>query len=578
LKEGATEPNHAERGAFPVVSPIDAETTVPQRTSLTPASRASATPSPQPNEPESRSLDGAAKTKEILGDLETDRAKVFFRATTGLTMLVLAALPLLPGETWLRALTAAFCFFASVISLFVVVRATKKTYTPRVALATGVVLIPLAIAIIYYLGLFSAAATLLAVGIYFFGSSQVRKVAWATYLICAGGYFVVTLLIAISILPDLAVFSVAHVATMSRLYRVIMQQAIFGMTFYLARSTRRSNEIALERAQHTDLMLMRTEAQLLEAKGELDRALRPGEGRLSGQPLDKWQLGNLLGRGGMGEVYAATRKDGTEPVAIKLLHPNMLESPENVARFMREARATASVPSEHVARIVEVATTSAGVPYIVMELLEGHDLAWYLRRSPQLELAQVVEMVEHTARALSAVRSAGIVHRDLKPGNLFLTDTLPRKWKVLDFGLSKMQDGEALTKDQAVGTPAYMAPEQIRGREVDHLTDLYALTSIAYRALTGRAPFVGDEIAKILMDVLTRTPDPPTDFVRMPVEVELVLAIGLAKKRRDRFAHVEEMAAALRRASSGDLDAETRARGWAILKHHPWGMRIPTRM
>ncbi|HTJ81401.1 MAG TPA: protein kinase, partial [Polyangiaceae bacterium] len=411
--------------------PEGGESTLPRRPTRSASSAASPTPSSlaQPASG-SLSVEGAALTKEILEELETQRAKVFFRVTTGLTLLVLAALPFLPGAAWLRAMTAAFCFVASLVSVFVVVRATKKTYTPEVALATGLVLIPLAIAIIYYLGLFSAAATLLAVGIYFFGSSQVRKVAWATYLACAILYFVVTLLIAVSALPDHSVFSVEHVATMSRLYRVIMQQAIFGMTFYLARSTRRANEIALERAQRTDLELKRTEAQLLEAKGELDRALRPGEGRWTGQHLDTWLLGELLGRGGMGEVYAARKRDGTDLVAIKLLHPQMLENPDNVARFMREAKATASVPSEHVAAVIEVATSQAGIPYIVMELLEGHDLAWYLRRSPQLELPQVVEMVEHTARALSAVRAAGIVHRDLKPGNLFLTDTLPRRWKV----------------------------------------------------------------------------------------------------------------------------------------------------
>src|SRR5258708_3908150 len=118
-------------------------------------------------------------------------------------------------------------------------------------------------------------------------------------------------------------------------------------------------------------------------------------------------------------------------------------------------------------------------------------------------------MVEHCARALSAVRDAGVVHRDLKPGNLFLVDSLPRKWKVLDFGLSKIHGADGLTKDKALGTPAYMAPEQIRGGPVDHLADLYGLTAIAYRALTGRAPFVGDHIARVLIDALRRMPAHP---------------------------------------------------------------------
>ncbi len=558
-----------ERGAFPVVH-AEGDTTLPRR-------RAAATAgsgSPSPSAIEAGAPAEGERTRQVLDDLESQRALVFFRSVTVVTLLVMAALPILPGAVWLRGMTGGFCAVAAAICLVLVKRAKARTYSPQVALVTAVTLVPVAIAIIYYLGLFSAAATLLTVGLYFFGSSQNRKVAWAAYLTCAILYFVATLLIALSVVPDLAVFSVNAVAKASRLYRVVMQQAIFGMTFYLARSSRRANEIALERVQRADQILRQTEAQLLEAKGELDRALRPGEGRWSGQTLARWVVGDLLGRGGMGEVYAAKTREGDDPVAIKLLHPNMLESPENVARFMREARAAATIPSEHVAHLIEVGTSPSGVPFIVMELLEGHDLAWYLRREPQLELAQVVEMVEHTARALSAVRDAGIVHRDLKPGNLFLTDTLPRQWKVLDFGLSKMQDGQALTKDQAVGTPSYMAPEQIRGREVDHLTDLYALTAIAYRAITGRPPFIGDEVAQILMDVLTKMPDPPTSFVMVPVEVELVMAIGLAKRRRDRFSRVEDLAQALRRAAEGDLDDETRAKGWALLKNHPWGTRV----
>jgi serine/threonine-protein kinase len=119
-----------------------------------------------------------------------------------------------------------------------------------------------------------------------------------------------------------------------------------------------------------------------------------------------------------------------------------------------------------------------------------------------------------------------------------------------------------------------MSPEQVRGKEVDHTADLYALTSIAYRCITGRPPFSGDQVASILMDVLSRMPPSPREFVPIPVEVELVLAIGLAKRREERFAYVEELASALRLASVGELDPETRARGWSLLKRHPWGSSL----
>jgi len=258
-------------------------------------------------------------------------------------------------------------------------------------------------------------------------------------------------------------------------------------------------------------------------------------------------------------------------VALKLLHPNMVENQEYVQRFMREAQAAAAVPSEHVAQVYELGFTPFGGPFIAMELLEGHDLAWHLRRSPSLPLETVVTMVEHAAEALAAVREAGVVHRDLKPANLFLVDSLPQKWKVLDFGLSKIQGGVALTREVAVGTPQYMAPEQAQGLPVDHRADLYALAAIAYRSLTGQAPFVGEEIGPLLLDVLYTQPQQPGAFAKVPVEVELVLAIALAKKPEDRFGSVEELAAAFRLASTGDLDESTRAKGWQLVKHFPWG-------
>ncbi|MBK8939270.1 MAG: serine/threonine protein kinase [Polyangiaceae bacterium] len=564
-----------ERGAFPTASPPTPSSPPPS------AGPSSLRPEAPPEPPDASAL---------LRDSETVRTAVFYRAMLVVALLVLVALPILPGPAWLRVQTAVACFLAAALCLGLsVISRDRRRYTSKVATAGALALPALAVVVMYYLGLYSASTSLLSVGIYFYGSSESRRIARTAYVCTAVLYFIGTLAIALDLIPDLAVFSSEHVGRPSRLYRVVMQQAIFGMTFYLARSVRRATQAAVEKAQQGEQLLRQREAQLLEAKGELDRALRPGEGRLTGEVLDRYRLGHLLGRGGMGEVYAAEivessptsqlrpvvpREGAPGHVAVKLLHPNMLADPSNVQRFLREARAAAAVPCEHVAQVLSVGNAPNGVPFIVMELLEGHDLAFYLRRAAQLPLRQVVELVEHTSRALAAVRDAGIVHRDLKPGNIFLTDTLPRRWKVLDFGLSKLQGAEAITKDQAVGTPSYMAPEQVEGDEVDHLADLYALTAIAYRAVTGRPPFVGDEVAKVLMDVLTRVPESPRAFAAVPVDVELVLAIGLAKKRRDRFESVEALAAALILAERGELDDATRKRGWALLKQAPWGSSV----
>ncbi len=359
---------------------------------------------------------------------EASRARVFFRAVLVIDLLVVAFMPVLPGPVWLRLQTAGFAIGAAVVctSALLLARDERK-YTARVALLAGVLSAVFALGVVYYLGLYSASSTIFTVGIYFFGSSQHRRVARTTYATIALSYFLMTAAIAGDLLPDLAVFSVALVPNSSRWYRVVMEQVIFMMTFYLARSSRRATETAIESVKKSERALRQRDAQLAEARGELDRAMRAGEGRFTGQVLGSYEIGQVLGRGGMGEVYAAKHATTKADVAIKLLHPEMLDNQESVARFLREAQAAAAVPTEHVARMFEVGYASDGVPFIVMELLEGHDLAWYLRRTPQLALKQVVELVEHTARALSAVRDAGVVHRDLKPGNLFLTDSLPRR-------------------------------------------------------------------------------------------------------------------------------------------------------
>jgi hypothetical protein len=517
--------------------------------------------------------------KDVLRAREASRTGIFYKAMIVMTGLASIAMPFLPGPVWLRAATGAIGGLAVAILLVAMTQTRDPArYSPTLHARLGVALVALGVAFIYYLGLYSASATLFTVGIYFYAANLHRRGAWAVYATCAGLYFLLTGAIALDLVPDLSLFSVKDVPRTSRVYRVIIQQVMYAVTFYLARSSRRSTHIALERVQRAEQALGQREAQLEEAKGELDRALHAGQGRLTGELLGRYRLGAIVGRGGIGEVYAASHVDTGQAVAVKLLHPNMLEDAEAVERFIREASAAAQVPNPYVARVFEVGRAPSGMPFIIMELLHGHDLGWYLRATPTLPLEQVVELVEHCAIALSAVRDAGIVHRDLKPANLFLTDSIPRAWKVLDFGLSKVHGNEGLTRDKVIGTPAYMSPEQVKNRPVDHLADLYGLAAVAYRAITGRPPFEGTEVGPVLLDVLYRVPAHPGELVKLPVDVELVLAMGLAKDKADRFARVEEFASGLRHAASGDLDDAIRAKGWALLKQHPWGsIDTPTR-
>lgn len=508
----------------------------------------------------------------VLRAEEVSRTRVFYRAVIGIVLLTACFTPLLEGPVWLRVLAGALCVAIAIIAgTVLVVLQQPERYTPRIAAAIAVLLAVMAVVIIYYVGLFSAGAMTLTLGVYFFGMSHSRLVARTALAAVSGCYFVASAGVAASILPDLSLFSTDNAAVFTRWFQVFMSQVIFGFTFYLARSSRRATEAAVDRVHQANLQIKRRDALLAEARGELDRALRPLDGRHSGETIGDYTLEEVLGRGAMGEVYRAKKSDGSG-AAVKLLHANLIDDPDHIKRFLREAEAAAAVKSPHVPAIYDIGWAKHGTPYIVMELLEGHDLGWHLRQNARLSLDLVVELVEHVSEALSAVRDAGVVHRDLKPGNLFLTDSLPRNWKVLDFGLSKiLWSGSSLTKDVAVGTPSYMAPEQIKGPAVDHQSDLYALASIAYRAITGTPTFSGDQIAHTLFNVLYAQPANPSDFVKVPVDIELVLAIGLAKSREDRFERVEDFASALRAAARGELADDHRQRGWALLKAYPWG-------
>jgi len=267
----------------------------------------------------------------------------------------------------------------------------------------------------------------------------------------------------------------------------------------------------------------------------------------------------------MGEVYRATNVSDNAPVAVKVLRKSRVSDPTHVQRFLREARLTQAVPSQHVARVDEFGTFDDGSPFIAMELLEGHDLAWHLRRAPELPVDQVLELVDHAARALDAVHAAGVVHRDLKPSNLFLVDAMPRAWKVLDFGISQSLSEGANDGDQMVGTPQYMAPEQMNGELIDHRADLYALATIAFRALAGRPPFVGD-IQSLLVAVVTESVPRISELTEaLHPSVDYIFAIALAKDPADRFPSATAFAIALRRATFGHIEDALLGRGLRLL-------------
>jgi serine/threonine-protein kinase len=268
----------------------------------------------------------------------------------------------------------------------------------------------------------------------------------------------------------------------------------------------------------------------------------------------KYFVTRVIGRGGMGVVVEAKHAELHERVAIKVLHKRYLDNAEALARFQHEARASVRIRGEHSARLLDVGTTAAGAPFIVMELLEGADLSQIIR-SGLLPVQEAVLYILQACEGMAEVHAHGIVHRDLKPGNLFVArrpDGTPLV-KVLDFGIAKstlpMNDGErAVTMTLvALGTPLYMSPEQIRSsRDVDARADVWSLGAILYELLAGRPAFGGNSVANITAQVLEAQP-PSVAAIRPEVSPELDRALGraLAKKPEQRFVDVAAFAKAI---------------------------------
>ncbi len=289
---------------------------------------------------------------------------------------------------------------------------------------------------------------------------------------------------------------------------------------------------------------------------ESSAGVRPGD-VLAG----KYRIDRILGIGGMGVVVAAHHVMLDERVAIKFLLPEMLHKQEVVGRFAREARAAVKIKSEHVARVFDVGTLDNGAPYMVMEFLEGGDLAAWLRDRGPLAVEVAVDFVLQACVAVANAHGLGIVHRDLKPANLFCVRGSDGELvvKVLDFGISKIthvsasDTGGSLTQTSAImGSPFYMSPEQMQSaRDVDARTDIWALGVVLYELLTGTTPFDGTSFAEIAIKVAT-APLPRVCHVRpeVPTGLEGVILKCLARDRRERYSHVGELGVALREFGS----------------------------
>jgi len=269
----------------------------------------------------------------------------------------------------------------------------------------------------------------------------------------------------------------------------------------------------------------------------------------------KYRVEKVLGFGGMGVVVSAFRGDLEQRVAVKFLSQAAAERPDAAERFRREARAAAKIRSEHVARVLDVGTLDTGLPYMVMEYLEGNDIAEELRRLQRMPMVEAVEFILQAIEALAEAHAGGVVHRDLKPGNLFLARRADgsRRVKVLDFGISKALTGSSveelsLTKTAAlIGSPLYMAPEQMRSaKDVDTRADIWSLGAMLYEMLTGEPPYTGESIPQLCAALLHDDPIPLRQHrPEIPEGLEQAVLRCLMKDRNHRFPTVFELGRAL---------------------------------
>ena len=286
--------------------------------------------------------------------------------------------------------------------------------------------------------------------------------------------------------------------------------------------------------------------------------------------LDRYRLESLLGQGGMGSVWRAEHLQLKAPVAIKLLDPSIADDPVMLARFLREAQSAASLRSPNVVQIFDYGVED-GKAFIAMELLQGEPLSERITRLGRLPPDEAFRFVFDVLRAIGKAHEAGIVHRDLKPDNIFLCKDEPEFAKILDFGVAKLQKpangplssrgalsistGGVTQTGMMIGTPYYMSPEQTQAKDVDERADLWAIAVIAFEALTGRRPFLGESFGELVIAICTAPTPVPSDVAPVPAGFDEWFVHATQRDRSRRFRSAREMAEELQRVAAGEAKA-----------------------
>ncbi|MBO6936338.1 MAG: protein kinase [Deltaproteobacteria bacterium] len=341
----------------------------------------------------------------------------------------------------------------------------------------------------------------------------------------------------------------------------------------LASTSRQALEAKLDECAHCRRRL----GELARAADSLTAA--PGEAAtltqdlLSGEPDPRlgsiiggrYRVERLLGSGGMGAVYEVVHTVIQRRFALKILHPHLATRTAALQRFRNEARVAGAIGHPGIVRAFDVGRGDAGEPFLVLELLDGHDLETELARHAPLPVVRTLQMGIDMADALATAHAAGVIHRDLKPANIFLTRE--GELKVVDFGISKvrgeLQSGPTTEDGMLLGTPMYMAPEQLQdATNADARSDIYSVAAILYRALTGQVTRPATSLANLVMHALTSTPPSPRAIradVPEALDALIVRCLQVAPERRPRT--MDELRDALRSMAASTRRTSVRPMG-----------------
>jgi len=510
---------------------------------------------------------------------EATRAHGFAGAIGAIGLSVPLVVLFLDGDPIAKRMSIVAMLVMGTLSLWIwTITRNASRYTQRIHRIFGYALLIGVSFVEYYFGFFSPVAAVVTLGIYFFGQSTDRLYGHIFPIGVISTLLLFATLTAFGVIEDKGIISSTYTGVGERVFVVIGMGLVLSFTYWLARVARSSMYNAIRQSNEMLLIAQQRAALLAEAQNQLDHALRLAigkPGRYTGSMAGPYRLGVIIGIGAMGEVYEAEHDTKHTAAAIKLLQADAMDDQKLFQRFVRESDIGRQLVHPNLVEVYEVGRLEDDSPYISMEKLEGEDLGAILRKDDHLPLKEIIGLARDVCEGLQYAHESGVIHRDLKPYNLFrTTDTNGKtRWKILDFGVSKLRDsGKTLTREGAVGTPRYMSPEQAKNINVDHRSDIFAMAAVLYRVLTGRPAFSGQNTPQIMFDIVYRNPERPSTTMRgIPHDVDLVLAIGLAKDPTKRFDTATEFAAALKSASKRRLDNEIRERARKLIKQHPWG-------